>query len=63
MKKHPWFKGVDWQQLLHRGRPAPVLPRLKGKEDTSNFDDYSKLPPVKHEMLLTDADQKLFEGL
>lgn len=36
---------------------------MQGKDDTSCFDDYSKLGPMKHEFVLTAEDQLVFKDL
>ncbi|EKM80721.1 hypothetical protein AGABI1DRAFT_71210 [Agaricus bisporus var. burnettii JB137-S8] len=41
IKAHPWFKGIDWQNI-HR-YPAPFKPELRNPEDTKHFD--SDIPP------------------
>ena len=38
---HPWFKGIDWQNI-HK-YPAPYKPDLRNPEDTRHFD--SDIPP------------------
>jgi len=40
IKKHPWFKGFDWDALLAKKLKAPIVPKIKGNTDISNFDDY-----------------------
>ena len=40
VKKHPWFKALDWEALKSKGLRAPYVPKLKSIEDTSCFDDY-----------------------
>ena len=37
IKLHPFFNGVDWNGVAERKTPAPLKPRLKGPEDTSNY--------------------------
>lgn len=36
---------------------------MQSKDDTSCFDDYSKLGPMKHEFVLSADDQLLFKDL
>jgi len=38
IKKHAWFKGFDWDKLLARQLPAPIIPTLNNPFDTTNFD-------------------------
>lgn len=41
MQAHPWFKGIDWDNI-HR-YPAPYRPELASPDDTRHFD--SDIPP------------------
>ncbi|KAL0068766.1 hypothetical protein AAF712_004095 [Marasmius tenuissimus] len=41
IKAHPWFKGIDWDNI-HR-YPAPYRPELRHPEDTRHFDP--DIPP------------------
>jgi len=34
---HPWFRGIDWENI-HK-YPAPYQPSLNNPEDTRHFDD------------------------
>ncbi|CAG8572521.1 12806_t:CDS:2 [Dentiscutata erythropus] len=47
IKSHPWFKGVDWDNL-HKMKP-PFVPKLKNEIDTryfeENIDDSPLAPP------------------
>lgn len=40
IKEHPFFANFDWKALYEKRLPAPIVPKIKGPEDTSNFDDY-----------------------
>jgi serum/glucocorticoid-regulated kinase 2 len=33
LKKHPWFKKVDWDRLVQKKITAPFVPVLKGLTD------------------------------
>ncbi|EPQ57548.1 kinase-like protein [Gloeophyllum trabeum ATCC 11539] len=41
IKAHPWFRGIDWENM-HR-YPAPYRPDLRNPEDTRHFDQ--DIPP------------------
>ena len=40
IKKHKWFRGIDWGSLERREIPAPIVPDVKSEYDTHNFDKY-----------------------
>ncbi|KAG9290589.1 hypothetical protein G9A89_020959 [Geosiphon pyriformis] len=40
VKKHKWFRGVDWQGLFDRRTQAPIVPPYQHPGDTSNFEKY-----------------------
>lgn len=38
--KHKWFSSLDFTALYNKSLSAPVIPRVTGDTDTSNFDPY-----------------------
>jgi protein kinase X len=60
VKRHRWFKGLEWQDVYGRKLKPPIIPRVSYDGDTRNFDDYPdtdwKSAPSVGEM-----EQKLFE--
>ncbi|KAF4654405.1 hypothetical protein FOL46_008735 [Perkinsus olseni] len=40
IKRHKWFKGIDWDAAFDRELPAPFIPQVRGPDDTSMFDRY-----------------------
>jgi len=42
IKAHSWFKSIDYNELTRKRLKAPWVPPLKGKLDTSCFDDYDE---------------------
>ena len=58
IKKHKWFTGFDFVELLERKKVAPLVPDVKSESDTSNFDPYpdsTEAPPA-----VADDQQSLF---
>ena len=44
---HAFFRGVDWDDVYHKRVPAPFMPTIKGRADTSNFDsEFTSVTPV-----------------
>lgn len=60
IKQHPWFSGVDFDAIIKRAKPGPIVITAKSEDDTSNFDDYSDIGPMEHEFRLTEEDQLAF---
>ncbi|KRX28207.1 cGMP-dependent protein kinase egl-4 [Trichinella nelsoni] len=40
LRKHRWFAGFDWEGLRSRSLPPPIIPKINGPTDISNFDHY-----------------------
>lgn len=40
VKRHKFFRSIDWQLCYSRGMAAPYVPSVKSAEDTSMFDSY-----------------------
>eukprot|EP01136_Pigoraptor_vietnamica_P001844 Opistho-1_new@29007 len=40
LRKHKWFKGIDWAMLQNRQVAAPVVPEVAHEGDTRNFEKY-----------------------
>ncbi|PVD38854.1 hypothetical protein C0Q70_01478 [Pomacea canaliculata] len=48
IKKNKWFQGFDWDGLINRTIIPPIVPKVKGPADFSNFDSYpldKDIPP------------------
>ncbi|KAI8066645.1 kinase-like domain-containing protein [Gongronella butleri] len=41
VKRHKWFRGVDWLGLLDKTVRAPIIPNCKHPGDTTNFESYA----------------------
>lgn len=60
LKRHRWFKGVDWQDVLLRKLKPPIVPKVANDGDTSNFDEYPEVD-FRTARALEDSELKLFE--
>ncbi|XDV15190.1 hypothetical protein PO909_015320 [Leuciscus waleckii] len=40
VKKHRWFKSVEWESVPCRKLKPPIVPKVSHEGDTSNFDTY-----------------------
>ncbi|XP_048108798.1 serine/threonine-protein kinase N2 isoform X1 [Alosa alosa] len=65
VKRHPFFRSVDWNGLLTKKVRPPFVPTIKGAEDVSNFDDEftSEAPiltPPREPRILTSNEQEMF---
>ncbi|KAG0018888.1 Serine/threonine kinase [Entomortierella chlamydospora] len=65
IKRHPFFKGVNWQDILDKKVPPPFFPKVRSPTDTSNFDvEFTREIPVLTPVHghLTATDQANFQG-
>jgi len=44
IKRHPFFKGFDFEKLYFKQITPPVVPKLSSAEDLRNFDQNQKMP-------------------
>ncbi|KAL4693629.1 hypothetical protein H8957_002457 [Semnopithecus entellus] len=40
VKRHRWFHSVDWEAVPQRKLKPPIVPKIAGDGDTSNFETY-----------------------
>uniref|UniRef100_A0A3B4DUV5 protein kinase C n=1 Tax=Pygocentrus nattereri TaxID=42514 RepID=A0A3B4DUV5_PYGNA len=65
VKRHWFFKGVDWEALLAKRVKPPFLPTIKTDADVSNFDEeFTRLKPMltppQTPFFLTAEQQEIF---
>uniref|UniRef100_A0A671PE15 protein kinase C n=1 Tax=Sinocyclocheilus anshuiensis TaxID=1608454 RepID=A0A671PE15_9TELE len=65
VKRHPFFRNMDWAALLAKKIRPPFVPTIKCCEDVSNFDDEftSEAPiltPPREPRVLTVSEQEMF---
>ncbi|XP_003943310.3 serine/threonine-protein kinase N2 isoform X2 [Saimiri boliviensis] len=65
VKKHPFFRLIDWSALMDKKVKPPFVPTIRGREDVSNFDDEftSEAPiltPPREPRILSDEEQEMF---
>ena len=63
IKRHPFFRGIDWDRLAKKLIPAPFKPIIKDELDTRNFsDDFTKLPIADSPTAVPHNSDRLFRG-
>ena len=38
IRRHPFFKNIDWKMIKSRRHRSPFIPQVVGREDTSQID-------------------------
>ena len=47
IKKHPFFKNIDWEAILEKKIKPPFTPRIKSEIDTRYIDkEFTDEPPI-----------------
>ncbi|CEG81405.1 Putative AGC/PKC protein kinase [Rhizopus microsporus] len=63
VKNHPFFAGVNWDDMLAKRVPPPFIPTITGRADTSNFDEeFTREIPILTPVnaMLTSEEQQQF---
>lgn len=59
IKKHKWFKGVEWSTIYDKSVPAPIVPEIRFEGDTQNFETYPE--PLEDDHDSPAVDPNLFK--
>ncbi|CAG0885001.1 unnamed protein product [Darwinula stevensoni] len=66
IRRHPFFKPIEWEALEQRKVKPPIKPKIKSKKDASNFDqEFTKEEPVLTPILpqlVKSINQEEFKG-
>ncbi|PLN75615.1 putative camp-dependent protein kinase catalytic subunit [Aspergillus taichungensis] len=62
VKAHPFFEGINWDDLFHRRTKGPILPRVDHPADTGNFEEYPD-PDVRNQAVYSEDLKKKYEAL
>ncbi|EEB11133.1 cAMP-dependent protein kinase catalytic subunit, putative [Pediculus humanus corporis] len=60
VKRHRWFKEIDWTEVYYKQLKPPILPHVKYDGDTRNFEDYPE-SDWKSKPSVGESELKLFE--
>lgn len=66
VRRHAFFRRINWDDLLARKMVPPFKPRIGAPDDVSNFDEEftrerPQLSPSKDQRKLSAADQMMFQ--
>ncbi|KAI9367498.1 kinase-like domain-containing protein [Aspergillus egyptiacus] len=62
VKSHPFFTGINWDDLYYRRVKGPIIPRVDHPADTGNFEEYPD-PDPRGQNLYTDDMRSKYEAL
>lgn len=63
LKKHPFFRSLDWAALAEKRLPAPFVPRIAGELDVSNFsEEFTRMTPTDSPAVIPPNFDKIFKG-
>lgn len=62
LKKHPFYKTINWDELIEKSITPPWKPQLKDALDVSDFDNWDHMDTKDRERALTSKEQTKFKG-
>ncbi|KFM65578.1 Ribosomal protein S6 kinase alpha-5, partial [Stegodyphus mimosarum] len=62
LKRHKFFKNLNWDDLAKKKIEAPIVPEITGELDTSNFaDEFTSMTPAYSPAAVPPNNEKLFK--
>ena len=69
VKRHRWFKSLDWMEVLNRRMTPPIVPKVSHEADTKNYDEYASSAeqisftanPASAGTIVTERERRMFE--
>ncbi|XP_018567827.1 ribosomal protein S6 kinase alpha-5 isoform X3 [Anoplophora glabripennis] len=63
LKRHSFFKSLDWDKLALKEIPAPFKPIIRNELDVSNFsEEFTTMPPTDSPAVVPPNYDKIFKG-
>ena len=62
IKKHKWYRGLNWAALYNKQLEAFIVPEVKSKDDTSQYDNYADSVEESGPLLNPTKDAEFFQG-
>ncbi|UYV63840.1 RPS6KA5 [Cordylochernes scorpioides] len=63
LKSHPFFQHLCWQAVAAKQVPAPIVPKISGELDVSNFaQEFTSMAPEDSPAVAPPASLALFQG-
>ena len=59
LMSHPWFKGIDWENV--RKVSAPIKPIISSPDDTRNFDEFEDSDEESDQSIVDRSFKRTFE--
>lgn len=63
VKSHPFFDGINWDDLYYRRVPGPIVPQVTHPADASNFEEYPPPPDPSTLTVYTDDMREKYDPL
>ncbi|KAL2219989.1 camp-dependent protein kinase catalytic subunit [Thermoascus aurantiacus ATCC 26904] len=61
VKAHPFFDGINWDDLYYRRVKGPIIPRVDHPADAGNFEEYPAPPDPRKLSVYTDEMKEKYE--
>ncbi|KAF3480104.1 serine/threonine-protein kinase PRKX [Arthroderma uncinatum] len=63
VRDHPFFEGINWDDLYHKRMKGPIVPEVGHPADTTNFEEYPEPPDPATQAVYTDEMKEKYEEL